>query len=222
MALSRHDDEFETGRILELYDSGGESYDQGEIPDHPFSDSEPESESPHAGEQYDGNSDDSEISSHISVLPDDSEGNSTNSIDPDSEEAIVGRSHEPNHPEPGTGNSNTPTRTTETKADQHGDSSTTGGHLQRPEVKKVRKPLLANTRSSRGRERKITWKMKEILRPAGYDPDADTQDDNSDDSYDEPQFRALLVFSLMAEGHKLVNILLVLKRMDGWRQHRRS
>ena len=51
-----------------------------------------------------------------------------------------------------------------------------------PEVKKVRKPLLANTRSSRGRERKITWKMKEILRQAGYDPDADTQDDNPDDS----------------------------------------
>ena len=45
MALSRHDGEFETGRIEELYDSGGESYDQGEIPDHPFSDSEPESAS---------------------------------------------------------------------------------------------------------------------------------------------------------------------------------
>ena len=119
MALSRHDDEFETGRILELYDSGGESYDQGEIPDHPFSDSEPESESPHAGEQYDGNSDDSEISSHISVLPDDSEGNSTISIDPAVNQTIVGRSHEPNHPEPGTGNSSTPTRTTETTADQH-------------------------------------------------------------------------------------------------------
>ena len=110
----------------------------------------------------------------------------------------MGRSHKPNHPEPGTGNSTTPTRTTETKADQHGDSSTTGGHLQRPEVEEVRKPLLANTRSSRGRERKITWKMKEILRQAGYDPDADTRDDNPDDSYDEPKFRALLAFSLMA------------------------
>ena len=217
MALSRHDDEFETGRIEELYDSGGESYDQGEIPDHPFSDSEPESESPHAGEQYDGNSDDSEISSHISVLPDDSEGNSTNSTDPDSEEAIVGRSHQPNHPEPGTGNSNTPARTTETTADQRGDSSTTGGHLQRPEVKKVRKPLLANTRSSRGRERKITWKMKEILRQAGYDPDADTQDDNPDDSYDEPKFRALLAVSLMARRSQASEYFTGPEK-DGWLQ----
>ena len=46
-----------------------------------------------------------------------------NSIDPDSEEAIVGRSHEPNHRGAWCGRVlPAPTRTTETKADQHGDS----------------------------------------------------------------------------------------------------
>ena len=74
MALSRQFPEFETGRVEELSDSGSGSYDQGEIPDHPFSDSMPDSESTVAGEQYDGNFDDSEISSYISLLPDDSEG----------------------------------------------------------------------------------------------------------------------------------------------------
>ena len=50
------------------------------------------------GEQYDGNTYDSDSLSHIAVEPSDSEGNSTNSSD-----RTVGRSHEPNYPEPSTG-----------------------------------------------------------------------------------------------------------------------
>ncbi len=97
-ALSTQIPEFEVGRIEELSDSGSHSDDCGETPDHSLPNSEPESESTIAGEQYDGNAFDSDNSSHIAVEPSDSEGNSTNSSD-----RTVGRSHEPNHPEPGKG-----------------------------------------------------------------------------------------------------------------------
>ena len=98
MALSRQFPEFEVGWIEELSESGSQSDDRGETPDHSLPNSEPESESTIAGEQYDGNAFDSDNSSHIAVEPSDSEGNSTNSRD-----RTVGRSHEPNHPEPGKG-----------------------------------------------------------------------------------------------------------------------
>ena len=79
MALSRQFPEFEVGRIEELSESGSQSDDRGETPDHSLPNSEPESESTIAGEQYDGNAYDSDNSSHIAVEPSDSEGNSTNS-----------------------------------------------------------------------------------------------------------------------------------------------
>ena len=98
MALSRQFPEFEVGRIEELSSQGSQSDDRGGTPDHSLPNSEPESQSTIAGEQYDGNAFDSDNSSHIAVEPSDSEGNSTNSRD-----RTVGRSHEPNHPEPGKG-----------------------------------------------------------------------------------------------------------------------
>ena len=219
MALSRQFPEFEIGRIEELSDSGSGSYDQGEIPDHPFSDSMPDSESFIAGEQYDGNFNDSEISSHISVLPDDSEGNRTISIDPAVNQTIVGRSHEPNHPEPGTGNSSTPNEVVENAANQTGDNNTPPSirNLRRPEARKVKKPLLAETRTKRGRVRKITWKMKEILRNAGYDPDAEPDNDDSEGPTAEPQFRVLLALSLMARRSQAMEYFTG-PEGEGWQQ----
>ena len=200
MALSRQFPEFETGRIEELSDSGSGSYGQGEIPGHPFSDSMPDSESFIAGEQYDGNFDDSGISSYIFLLPDDSEGNRTISIDPAVNQTIVGRSHEPTHPEPGTGNSPTHDNAAVNVNNLTSSEESTQPvkNLRKPEASKIKKPLLAETRTSRGRVRKITWKMKEILRNAGYDPDADPDEDDTEGPGTVPRFRTLLALALMA------------------------
>ena len=200
MTLSRQFPEFEVGRIEELSKSGSQSDDRGETPDHSLPNSEPESESTIAGEQYDGNAYDSDSLSHIAVEPSDSEGNSTSSRNKTVEKTIVGRSHEPNHPEPGTGNS-----PTHNDAAVNMDNSTTSENpsqpvrnLRKPEASKVKKPLLAETRTSRGRVRKITWKMKEILRNAGYDPDADPDEDDTEGPGTVPRFRTLLALALMA------------------------
>ena len=107
MALSRQFPEFEVGWIEELSESGSQSDDRGETPDHSLPNSEPESESTVAREQYDGNVYDSDSLSHITVEPSDSEGNSTSSRNKTVDRIIVGRSHELKHPEPGTGNSHT-------------------------------------------------------------------------------------------------------------------
>ena len=201
MVLSRQFPEFEVGRIEELSESGSQSDDRGGTPDHPLPNSGPGSESTVAGEQYDGNAHDSDNQSHTTVEASDSEGNGTNSSDRAVNRTIVGRSHEPNHPEPGTGNS-----PTHNDAAVNMDSSTTSGNpsqpvrnLRKPEASKVKKPLLAETRTSRGRVRKITWKMKEILRNAGYDPDADPDEDDTEGPGTVPRFRTLLALALMAK-----------------------
>ena len=74
MALSMQFPEFEVGRIEELSDSGSHSDDCGETPDHSLPNSEPESESTIAGEQYDGNAYDSDNSSHIAAEASDLKG----------------------------------------------------------------------------------------------------------------------------------------------------
>ena len=93
MALSRQFPEFEVGRIEELSESGSQSDDRGGPPDHSLPNSEPESKSTVAGEQYDGNAYDSDSLSHIAVEPSDSEGNSTNSGDRTVSQNIMGWSN---------------------------------------------------------------------------------------------------------------------------------
>ena len=52
-------------------------------------------------------------------------------------------------------------------------------NLRRPDVRRVKKLLRAETRTTRGRVRKIAWKMEELLRNAGYNPNADPDADDS-------------------------------------------
>ena len=200
MALSRQFPEFEVGWIEELSESSSQYDDRGGIPDHSLPNSEPESESTVAGEQYDGNECDSDSLCHIAVEPSDSEGNSTNSSDRAVNRTIVGRSHEPNHPEPGTGNSPTHNDAAVNRNNSTPSEDTTQPvrNLRKPEARKVKKPLLAETRTKKGCVRKITWKMKEILRNAGYDPDADPDEDDTDGPGTVPQFRTLLALAPMA------------------------
>ena len=222
MALSMQIPEFEVGRIEELSDSGSQSDDRGETPDHSLPNSEPGSESTIAEEQYDGNAYDPDNPSHIIAEASDSEGNSTNLGDRTVSQTIVGRSHEPNHPEPGTDNPlrhNDAAATNMINANSNGNSSQPVRNLRKPEAPKVKKPLLAETRTKRGRVRKITWKMKEILRNAGYDPGADTDEDNTEGPGTVPQFRTLLALTLMAKSHKPWSILQVLNSKDGWQLH---
>ena len=217
MTLSRQFPEFETGRIEELSDSGSGSYGQGEIPGHPFSDSMPDSESTIAGEQHDGNFNDSEISSHISVLPNDFEGNSTNSRDPAVNQTIVGRSHEPTHPEPATGSSPThdDAAVSVNNSTSSEDSTQPVRNLRKPEARKVKKPLLAGTRIRKGRVRKITWKMKELLHNAGYDPDADPDEDDTEGPGTVPQFRTLLALALVARRSQAIEYFTAPEK-EGW------
>ena len=79
MALSRQFPEFEVGWIEELSESGGQSDDRGETPDHSLPNLEPGSESTVAGKQYDGSAYDLDSLSHVALELSDSEGNSTNS-----------------------------------------------------------------------------------------------------------------------------------------------
>ncbi len=116
-------------------------------------------------------------------------------------QTIVGRSHEPNHPEPGTDN---PLRHNDAAATNMNNSTSNENQTQpvrnprKPETRRLKKPLLAETRTKRGRVRKITWKMKEILRNVGYDPDADPDEDDTEGPGTVPQFRTLLALALMA------------------------
>ena len=78
------------------------------------------------------------------------------------------------------------------------DSTQPVRSLRKPEARKVKKPLLAETRTSRGRIRKVTRKMKGIPRNAGHDPDADSDVDDTDGPGAVPQFRTLLALAPMA------------------------
>ena len=66
-------------------------------------------------------------------------------------------------------------------------------NLRKPEARKVERQLLAETRTKKG-----SWKMKEILHNAGYDPDADPDEDDTEGPGTVPQFRTLLALALMA------------------------
>ena len=154
-----------------------------------------------AGEQYDDNAYDSDNPSRITAEASDLEDNSTNSGDRTISQTIVGRSHEPNHPELGTDNPlkhNDAAATNMTNSTSNGNSSQPVRNLRKPDAHKVEKPLLAETRTRRGRVRKITWKMKEILRNASYDADADPDEDDTEGPGTVPQFRTLLALALMA------------------------
>ena len=113
----------------------------------------------------------------------------------------MGRSHEPNHPEPGTDNplihsDAAATNMTNSTSDENPFQSVR--NLRRPDIRKAKKPLLAETGTKRGHSRNITWKMKEILRNVGYDPDADPDEDDTEGTGTVPQFRTLLALALMA------------------------
>ena len=225
MALSMQFPEFEVGRIEELSDSGSHSDDCGETPDHSLPNSEPESESTIAGEQYDGNAYDSDNSSHIAAEASDLEGNSTNSGDRTVSQTIVGRSHEPNHPEPGTDN---PLKHNDAAATNMNNSTSNENQTQpvrnprKPETRRLKKPLLAETRTKRGRVRKITWKMKEILRNVSMIRMLALM--KMTQKAQELYHRSELYWSLhlWLDAHRLRNILQVLKKKDGWQLHRRS
>ena len=217
MALSRQFPEFEVGRIAELSDSGSQSDDRGGTPDHSLPNSEPESESTVVGEQYDGNAYDSDSLSHIAVEPSDSEGNSTSSRNKTVEKTIVGRSHEPNHPEPGTGNA-----LIYNDADVSVNNSTSNENstqpirnVRKPEARKVKRPLLAETRTRKWRVRKITWRMKEIPCNAGYNPDADFDVYNTEGPGAVPQFRTLLALAPMARRSQAMEYFTGPER-EGW------
>ena len=113
----------------------------------------------------------------------------------------MGRSHEPNHPGPGTGDaliySDADVRVSNSTSNEN--STQPIRNVRKPEARKVKKPLLAETRTSRGHIRKVTRKMKEILRNAGYNPDADSDVDNTGGPGTVPQFRTLLALTLMAK-----------------------
>ena len=218
MALSMQFPEFEVGRIEELSELGSQSDDCGETPDHSLPNSEPESESTIAGEQYDGNAYDSDNSSHITVEASDLEGNSTNSRDRTVSRTTVGRSHEPNHPEPGTDNPfihNDAAATNMTNSTSNENPTQPVRNLRKPETRKVKEPLLAETRTKSGRVRKITWKMKEILRNAGYDPDADPDEDDTEGPGTVPQFRTLLALTLMARRSQAMEYFIGPEK-EGW------
>ena len=217
MALSMQFPEFEVGWIEELSESSSQSDDRGGTPDHSLPNSEPESESTIAGEQYDGNTYDSDNSSHIAAEPSDSEGDSTNSRERTVRWTIVGRSHEPNHPEPGKGNSPTHDNAAVNvnNLTSSEDSTQPVRNLRKPEARKVKKPLLAETRTRKWRVRKITWKMREILRNAGYDPDTDPDVDDTEGPGTVPQFRALLALALMAGRSQAMEYFTGPQR-EGW------
>ena len=217
MALSRQFPEFEVGRIEELSESSSQSDDRGGTPDHSLPNSEPESESTVAGEQYDGNAFDSDNSSHIAAEPSDSEGNSTSSRNKTLEKTIVGRSHEPNHPEPGKGNSPTHDNAAVNvnNLTSSEDSTQPVRNLRKPEARKVKKLLLAETRTKKWRVRKNTWEIKKILRNAGYDPDADPDEDDAEGPGTVPQFRTLLALALMARRSQAMEYFTGPER-EGW------
>ena len=77
----------------------------------------------------------------------------------------------PNHPEPGKGNAPTHDNAAvnANNLTSSEDSTQPVRNLRKPEARKVKKLLLAETRTRKWRVRKITWKMREILRNAGYD-----------------------------------------------------
>ena len=224
-ALSTQIPEFEVGWIEELSDSGSHSDDCGETPDHSLPNSEPESESTIAGEQYDGNAYDSDNSSHIAAEASDLEGNSTNSGDRTVSQTIVGRSHEPNHPEPGTDN---PLKHNDAAATNMNNSTSNENQTQpvrnprKPETRRLKKPLLAETRTKRGRVRKITWKMKEILRNVSMIRMLALM--KMTQKAQELYHRSELYWSLhlWLDARRLWNTLQVLKKKDGWQLHRRS
>ena len=217
MALSRQFPEFEVGRIEELSESSSQSDDRGGTPDHSLPNSEPESESTIAGEQYDGNTYDSDNSSHIAAEPSDSEGDSTNSRKRTVRWTIVGRSHEPNHPEPGKGNAPTHDNVAvnANNLTSSEDSTQPVRNLRKPEARKVKKLLLAETRTRKWRVRKITWKMREILRNAGYDPNTDPDVDDTEGPGTVPQFRTLLALALMARRSQAMGYFTGPQR-EGW------
>ena len=113
---------------------------------------------------------------------------------------IPSRCHEPNHPESGT--SNAPTRNdAAVKMDNPSSNENPSQPVRNPhraDVRKVKRPLLAETRTSRGRIRRIMWKTKEILLNAGYDPDADSDVDETEGPRTVPQSRTLSALALMA------------------------
>ena len=217
MALSRQFPEFEVGRIAELSESSSQSDDRGGTPDHSLPNSEPGSESTVAGEQYDGNAYDSDNSSHIAAEPSDSEGDSTNSRKRTVRWTIVGRSHEPNHPEPGKGNAPTHDNAAvnANNLTSSEDSTQPVRNLRKPEARKVKKLLLAETRTRKWRVRKITWKMREILRNAGYDPNTDPDVDDTEGPGTVPQFRTLLALALMARRSQAMGYFTGPQR-EGW------
>ena len=137
---------------------------------------------------------------HITVEPSDSEGNSTSSGNKTVDRTIVGRSHEPNHPEPGKGISPTHDDAAVSVSNSITSENSTQPvrNIRKPEAHKLKKPLLAETRTSRGHIRKITWKVKVIPRNAGYDPDADSDVDDTEGPGTVPQFRTFLALALMA------------------------
>ena len=217
MALSRQFPEFEVGRIAELSESSSQSDDRGGTPDHSLPNSEPESESTIAGEQYDGNTYDSDNSSHIAAEPSDSEGDSTNSRERTVRWTIVGRSHEPNHPEPGKGNAPTHDNAAVNvnNLTSSEDSTQPVRNLRKPEARKVKKLLLAETRTRKWRVRKISWKMRKTLCNAGYDPDVDPDDGDTEGPGTVPQFRTLLALALMARRSQAMEYFTGPQR-EGW------
>ena len=217
MALSRQFPEFEVGRIAELSESSSQSDDRGGTPDHSLPNSEPGSESTVAGEQYDGNAYDSDSLSHIAVEPSDSEGNSTNSSDRTVDKTIVGRSHEPNHPEPGKGNAPTHDNAAVNvnNLTSSEDSTQPVRNLRKPKARKVKKLLLAETRTRKLCVRKNTWEIKKILRNAGYDPDTDPDVDDTEGPGTVPQFRTLLALALMARRSQAMEYFTGPQR-EGW------
>ena len=154
---------------------------------------------------------------HITVEPSDSEGNSTSSRNKTVEKTIVGRSHEPNHPEPGTGNA-----LIYNDADVSVNNSTSNENstqpirnVRKPEARKVKRPLLAETRTRKWRVRKITWRMKEIPCNAGYNPDADFDVYNTEGPGAVPQFRTLLALAPMARRSQAMEYFTGPER-EGW------
>ena len=134
------------------------------------------------------------------------------------DKTIVGRSHEPNHPEPGTDNPlihNDAAATNANNSTSNGSSSQPVRNLRKPEARKVKKPLLAETRTKRGHVRKITWKTREMLRNAGYDPDADPDEDNIEGPGTVPQFGTLLTLALMARRSQAMEYFTGPER-EGW------